>query len=126
MIEIEHQIDHRVGLDRRRAVLSFLLPTLALDDALRVVAARVIWFEDAEEAVTDVARFVAYAMTYGTYREMMVLRTRLSDDDLRVAMILAPPGVFDARSWAYWHVRLGAFDVPPLPEKHVPDFVVGN
>jgi len=34
----------------------------------------------------------------------------------------APPGVFDGRSWAYWHLTLkGRRRPPPLPERRFPD-----
>jgi hypothetical protein len=27
----------------------------------------------------------------------------------------APPGIFDARSWAYWNLKCGRRPAPPLP-----------
>lgn len=101
-----------------------LFPPLPPSPDLIGVASRVIWFEAAEDALCNVPRFVAYAMTYGTWREMLVMQRYLSEDDLRVAMVLAPAGIYDSRSWAYWHVRLGAFNVPPLPEKRLPEKVL--
>lgn len=96
------------------------LPLLPPTAPLRRVAARVIWFESADDALSDAPRFVAYTMTYGTHREMNVVRQYLSDDDLRAALALAPAGIFDPRSWAYWHARLGIFDPPPMPERTLP------
>lgn len=37
--------------------------------------------------------FIAHVLTYGTYEDVKVLRTRVTDNQLRHA----PPGVFDAR-----------------------------
>ncbi len=51
---------------------------------------------------------------------MKVLRGVLSDDDLREAVAEAPPGIFDARSWAYWNLTLGHWPTPALPERTLP------
>ena len=84
---------------------------------LTEVARLVIWFESPEQALADTPRFVTYAMTYGSDAEMRVLRRYLSDDELRAAMDAAPPGIFDARSWAYWNLRLGRYPAPPMPAR---------
>ena len=91
---------------------------LSLTDELATVAKRVIWFEKPDEALADPIRFVTYAMTYGTHEDMKVVRQHLSDDDLRETLAKAPPGIFDLRSWAYWHLKLGQYPPPPLPTRH--------
>ena len=94
---------------------------LVLTPRLRDIARRVVWFEPAEQAIADPTRFVAYAMTYGTDDAMAVVREQLSDDELREALRRAPPGIFDARSWAYWNVKLGRYPVPPMPKRRLPE-----
>jgi hypothetical protein len=79
----------------------------------------VIWFEQLEQALADPVRFLAYAMTYGTHEDMRTLRRHLGDDDLREALMHAPPGIFDARSWSYWHLMLDRWPPPPLPERRL-------
>ncbi|GJL49504.1 hypothetical protein [Nitrospira sp. M1] len=91
------------------------MKALSLTDELVKVAERVIWFEKPEEALTDPIRFVTYAMTYGTHEDMKVIKQYLSDDDLREVLAKAPPGIFDPRSWAYWHLKLGQYPPPPQP-----------
>jgi hypothetical protein len=54
-------------------------------------------------------------MTDANLDEMRFLRAVYGDDALRSVLEDAPPGVFDRRSWAYWHVRLGFERIPPLP-----------
>ena len=83
----------------------------------RELAARIIWFEVPDLALNDVPRFMAYAFRYATYDDMKLLRGVLSDDDLLEALALAPPGIIDARSWSYWHVKLGGFPAPALPKR---------
>lgn len=90
---------------------------LPLTPKIRQVAKRVIWFEEPEQAVADPIRFVSYAMTYGTHEDMTILRQHVSDDDLKQALSKAPPGVFDARSWAYWNLKLDRYPTPPMPKR---------
>lgn len=93
------------------------MKTLALTEELAKVAQRVVWFEPPDEALADPIRFVTYAMTYGTHDDMNVIRRYLSDAELREVLSHAPPGIFDPRSWAYWHLKLGQYPPPPLPTR---------
>ena len=77
------------------------------------LAARIIWFEPSDIALRDMPRFMAYAFRFATHDDMQLLRTQLSDDDLRSALATAPPGIIDPRSWSYWHAILGTFPAPP-------------
>lgn len=88
---------------------------LPLTDAMRAVAARVVWFEPAEKALADPVRFLAYAMRYATHEDMKTIRTYVSDDEFRSAIDAAPPGIVDPRSWAYWNLVLGRYPAPPMP-----------
>jgi hypothetical protein len=79
------------------------------------LAGRVLWFEPPEQALRNVTRFMAYAFRYATHEDMKLLRTVLSDDDLREALGNAPPGIIDGRSWSYWHAVLGVCPAPVMP-----------
>src|SRR5271165_3082947 len=79
------------------------------------VARRVIWFEPPEQALSEPVRFMAYAMTYARHEDMRVIRRYVCDEDIREALEQAPPGIIDARSWAYWNSKMGRYPVPPLP-----------
>lgn len=92
---------------------------LPLDDAIRAVARRVVWFEAPEQAVADPVRFLAYAMTYGTADDMNVVRRHVTDAELKEALAQAPPGIIDPRSWAYWHLVVDAYPPPPLPRRRL-------
>ena len=70
-------------------------------DLLRV-AARMVWFKTPEETLAEPFLFLSHAMTCGTVDDLRVVRAHFTDDDLRRALRAAVPGVFDARSWAYW------------------------
>jgi len=87
---------------------------------LRAVAKHIVWFESPAKALENPSRFLAYAMTFATTREMTVVRRHFNDRDLKAALANAPAGIFDARSWAYWNVMFGRYPVPPLPVRRFP------
>jgi hypothetical protein len=90
---------------------------LPLTEEMKGVASRIIWFDEPEKALRDPVRFLSYAMTYALYSDMQLIRQFVTDDDLRNALANAPPGIFDARSWAYWHLKLDRFPAPELPTR---------
>ena len=79
------------------------------------VARRVVWFKEPEEALADPVHFLAHVMTYGTVEDLKELRGIVGKDELCAVLDNAPPGVFDARSWAYWNLKCGRRPAPPLP-----------
>lgn len=90
---------------------------LELTEDLARAARRCVWFEAPEQAIADPVRFAAYVLTYGAIADVTALRRQLDDDALREALRRAPPGIFDPRSWAYWHLMLDLGEPPPLPER---------
>jgi hypothetical protein len=60
-------------------------------------------------------------LTYGTPEDIAVVRRYLDMDDLREAIENAPPGIFDARSWAYWNAMIDRYPAPPMPRRIIPD-----
>ncbi len=84
---------------------------------IKRVALRCVWFQDVDEALADPIHFIAHVLTYGAHEDLKTLRNQVSDDELRLVLNQAPPGIFDARSWSYWHRMLGQDTVPPLPAR---------
>lgn len=89
-------------------------------DLLRV-AKRMVWFKPPAATLAEPLLFLSYAMTYGTVDDLRVIRAHFTDAQLRQALHASIPGVFDARSWAYWHSVLGVRPAPPLPTRRFPD-----
>jgi hypothetical protein len=84
---------------------------------LQSLARRVVWFKSPGDAIAMPTHFIAHVLTYGTHEDVSVLRRFVPDDELREALACAPAGVFDNRSWAYWHLKLGRYPPPPLPSR---------
>ena len=79
------------------------------------VARRVIWFEEPGRALADPVQFLAHVMVFGSVQDLKVLRGVVGKNDYRVVLEQAPPGIFDARSWAYWNLVCDRQPAPPLP-----------
>jgi hypothetical protein len=58
--------------------------------------------------------------SYATGDEIAVLRRYVELDDFREALEHAPPGIMDARSWAYWNIVTERYPVPPIPRRMIP------
>lgn len=90
----------------------------AADPRLRELAARLFWWKDTDAALETERRFLAQAMTIGSWKDMELVRSIYGSDALRAVLSDPPPGVFDRRSWTYWHVKFG-LPVPPLPVRRL-------
>ena len=88
---------------------------------LRRVAKRVVWFKPPEHALRDPVLFLNHVMTWGTVEDILITRSHFDDDDFREALRQAHSGIFDARSWSYWHLMLGMDPAPPLPARQLPE-----
>ncbi len=87
---------------------------------LRAIAAKLLWWKSAEDALADPIRLAGQIMTLGTWDDANFARRELGDDLFLTALRNPPPGVFDARSWRYWNLVFGIRPVPPLPTRRIP------
>ena len=92
-----------------------------MDRALLALARHLFWWKTPEEALTNQNRFLAQVMTYGTWQDILEARQHFGEPAFRAVLQQAPPGVFDKRSWTYWHHALHLAPVPPLPQRKLPD-----
>jgi len=88
---------------------------------LEQVAKRLFWWKEPAEALADTNRFLAQVMTYGTVEDLIVVERYFPESALRDVLANPPVGVFDARSWSYWHLRLGLETPDELPKRRLPE-----
>ncbi len=81
------------------------------------VARRVVWFKEPEEELADPVHFLAHVMTFGAVEDLKALQGIVGNDEFREVLEKAPPGIFDARSWAYWNLKCKRQPAPPLPTR---------
>jgi len=89
-------------------------------DLLKTLASKYIWWKPAQEAVIFERRLLAQVMNIGTFEDIQAVEREVGEDRLREALKGAECGEFNARSWAYWHYRLGLSEVgnlPAMPER---------
>lgn len=90
-------------------------------EMLKLLARRYIWWKSPEEAVREPRQVIAQVMNLGDWDDAVAMRQRLGDAALQDALTHAEAGQFNARSWTWWHYRLGLArtgEVPPLPARH--------
>jgi hypothetical protein len=85
---------------------------------LEAVAARVVWWKPAAEALADRRHFLARVMAAGTFDEVRCVRGHFPPEAFRAVLEDPPSGVFDARSWAYWNLVFDR-DAPELPRRRL-------
>jgi hypothetical protein len=84
--------------------------------ALVAVAAKVFWWGKPEQWLENLPRFIAQVMTYGDWDDFQLTRKVFGEDSFRQVLEHPPAGVFDPKSWAYWHAYFHKA-VPPLPAR---------
>ena len=95
-------------------------PQTSVDAALLNAARQVVWWMPPEEALRNETLFLNQAMQFGTLDVVRTIRTHYSDEALRQSLRDARAGIFDRRSWAYWHTVLDMGKPPPLPVRRIP------
>jgi hypothetical protein len=87
------------------------------------LARKYLWWKTPAEAMATPEGVIAQVMNLGDFEDVQALANRVGDEVLRDVLTQAEAGQFNARSWAYWHYRLGLAEVdhlPPLPTRRFP------
>ncbi len=87
--------------------------------ALHGIAQRLLWWQPAVVSLKQPARLIVQVMALGTWKDVRTVWGIFGDEAMREALRQAPPGVFDLRSWTYWHHVFGWLPVPPLPRRNL-------
>ena len=83
---------------------------------LERMAGKYIWWKTPAEALAMPKRVIAQVMDIGDHSDMQELAETVGDDVLRDVLAHAEAGQFRARSWHYWHYRLGLATLDHVPE----------
>jgi hypothetical protein len=85
--------------------------------SLEDIARRVNWYTPPDRLLADVELFLAQVMARGAAGDVAVVQQRFSTEELEVAYLHAPPGLFTKRAWAYWGLILLDDPNHPMPER---------
>jgi hypothetical protein len=99
-------------------------PTAKALACLLRLASTYVWWKTPDEAMQFPDRVAAQVMNLGTWDDLNDLAEIAGEDYLRGVLQHAEAGQLDARSWHYWHYRLGLAEygkkpVPPMPIRRV-------
>ncbi len=92
-------------------------------DFLKKMALKYIWWKSPEQSLQNEQKIIAKIMDIGDYEDVQILIHLFGEQRLQDALKNAEPGMFNERSWAYWHYRLGlshSEQIPPLPKRAFP------
>ena len=84
------------------------------------MARKYVWWQPPAKTLVDRRLLLAQMMTLGTVDDVRWLLLRISEDELRAVLNDPPIGIFNDRSWHFWHLRLGRVPVPDLPARPLP------
>jgi hypothetical protein len=89
-------------------------------DDLPAIARRLCWWEPPSTTLKNTPLFLCRIMALGTWDDICTAIEHYGEDAFGDALKNAPPGLFDPRSWHYWHHRLNLLPVPSLPQRVIP------
>ena len=93
---------------------------VAAPGEIDALAERMIWWKTPDEALRFPERLLAQVMALGTWEDGQLAKRLWTREEFVAVLKHPPPGVFDGRSWVYWHTVLHVNPVPPLPKRHFP------
>ena len=88
----------------------------AVRPRLLCVAQRVFWWGKPEEWLEDTPRFVAQVMAFGDWEDVRTTYNLLGKGAFVDVLKNPPAGVFDQKSWTFWHLYFHQ-PVPPMPTR---------
>lgn len=81
------------------------------------MARKYVWWQAPRITLEDPRLLIAQVMTLGTLDDVRWLIGRAPAEELRQVLREPPVGIFNERSWRFWHLRLGCRPIPPLPAR---------
>ena len=93
---------------------------LTRDERAAAMARKYVWWQPPDRTLEDRRLLLAQIMTLGTADDVRWLLSRVSDSELRRVLLDPPIGIFNRRSWNFWHLRLGLTPTPELPARRLP------
>jgi hypothetical protein len=91
-------------------------------ECLHRMAGPYVWWKPPEEAMQFPERVAAQVMNIGDWDDVLELIDAAGESYLRDVLRDSEAGQLNARSWHYWHYRLGMAEygvrpVPPVPAR---------
>lgn len=78
---------------------------------------RLFWWKDSSHG--DSRRIAAQVMVYGNLDDIASVQEQFGDSIFEEVLSSPPPGLFDEKSWVFWHKKMGKNKIPPLQNQAV-------
>jgi hypothetical protein len=78
---------------------------------------RLFWWKN--ESPPSPLRVAAQVMVYGSLDDFQRVRKLHGNQIFSEVLDNPPRGVFDAKSWVFWHKKLNRQTIPPLPPQPI-------
>lgn len=115
-----HECDGPLQPHRLRLARQALPVAGSFRSRARELARKYVWWQPPAATLADRRLLLAQLMTLGTVEDVRWLLSVAARDDLRAVLRDPPVGIFNARSWSFWHLWLGFDAVPDLPGRRPP------
>lgn len=79
------------------------------------IAKTYVWWKPPEQTLQDLDLFIVQLMAYGASDDVLWTLDILGPGVFKHALRHSPPGIFDKRSWTFWHTKLNVEPIPGLP-----------
>ncbi len=86
-------------------------------ERLAAIARRAVWWQDPDTTLARPPILAARVLATSSLDDVRDLARAFGRDTLRKAVMDAPPGILDARSWSFWLLVLGLDRSTPLPTR---------
>jgi hypothetical protein len=82
----------------------------------KILANRYVWWQPASESLASPEILLRQILKMGTADDYVAAREHWGEQAFRAALITAPPGSLDERSWVFWYRH---YDLPlkPFPKR---------
>ncbi|MEO6775439.1 MAG: hypothetical protein ABI467_20930 [Kofleriaceae bacterium] len=84
------------------------------------LARRYVWWQPPAQTLSRRDHLLCQVMQLAIAEDVELARRSFGDDAFREALRRAPPGIFDMRSWTFWHQFWFHSPPPMLPVRSLP------
>lgn len=107
-------------LGYRFSVVPMAVDRLTNDKRATAIARKYVWWQPAAVTLKDRRLLLAQMMNLGSVADVRWLLSRVPTSELRRVLRDPPIGIFNGRSWNFWHLHLGLTPTPKLPARRLP------
>lgn len=84
---------------------------------LQHLAKRMVWYQAAEETLSNSDLLIAHVMQFGRTEDVLTLLKYVSKLQIAERLDHLPVGILDQRAWHYWNLTCGRKPVPKAPTR---------